>query len=104
MPGVCRAYDMAAGTGSHGSDCCPHAITGHYIQGAVTVRTNGRPTQRVFDILAITCPHGHMGMSIRGSATVNAEGKGVTRQGDTVSWFCGVGVNVTSSANVKAGG
>ena len=107
MPPVTRAnLDTHSGICSHGLLCCPHSVSGVFIQGSPNVLTNGRPTVRLNDALVSSCPHcgGVGGRASSASGTVFANGRGVVRAGDSVVYPGGGGTVNNGSPNVNAGG
>lgn len=104
MPGICRMGDYTLGMGSHGNDDCPHSIVGFYMQGSPNVRINGLQAQRMGDFAVHNCPHCGFSMAIQGYPTVLANGMPVTLRGHAVTTFCGMGMNMMASMNVRCGG
>lgn len=101
MPEVCTINDRITGVCNHGEECCPHAVSGYFIEGSETVLAGGRGVVRDGDRCWTTCPHCHTGYAVGRSAKLFADGRPVHRQGDPVKLPGGTGVSVSASSNIE---
>lgn len=100
-----KLFDFTVGYGSHGQDCCGHNIVGVRITGSPNTNVNGLATSRaLIDIASHNCPHCPINMCITGSPNVFTNNLSDHRLGDYVTEFCGVGITISSCANVHDNG
>ncbi len=103
MAGIVRVGDSHAGICDHGLMCCPHYVTGTFIEGSPDVLVNGKGVVRQGDAVEHNCPHCGTGTAEGSDSTVLVNGKPVQRVGDKVVYEGGSGVATGGSEDVSAG-
>lgn len=105
MSAVTRNTDISVGICSCCCPACPHVWTSVHIGGSSDVLADSLGVMRApGDIGASTCPHCPISFSLTGSGTVFVDGRAVHRLGDIHIVGCGIGVVVSASPDVFAGG
>ena len=103
MPGQTRKFDRTTGICNHGLPCCPHNVTGIFMQGSTDCDCNGLASQRVYDMTMHDCPHCPNGMVTSGSTGKKVNGLGAARLGDPVTEFYGTGIITSGSGDTDVG-
>jgi uncharacterized Zn-binding protein involved in type VI secretion len=89
---------------NHGCPGCPHVVSGPAIAGSRNVNVNGRAALNVGATGVHVCCAGGQWTAQVGSTTVFINGQGAHRQGDAVKHCDTLGVMLSGSPDVSAGG
>ncbi len=100
---VVRVGDTHAGICDHGQECCPHNVTGVFIDGSPDSFCNDEKIIRIGDPLIHDCPHCGTGEADEGSLISFANGIGIHRLGERVIYPGGEGVSTSASDDTFAG-
>ena len=100
MQRIARVGDRVTGICNHGYECCPHHITGQFIEGSQTMIVNGLGVVRTGDRCQTTCPHCGTGYAEEGSNTVFADGKPIHLCGQRVRLGGGWGTSQDGTGTV----
>ena len=104
MPKQARVGDKSEGWTTHNLPCCPHFVTGVFINGANDHKTNNLDTVVVGSEQTTDCPHCSTGIAITGSSSYSIDNKASHRIGDLVETPCGILTTVTGSSDQDIGG
>lgn len=100
MPEICCIGDTIIGVCDHGEECCPHNVTGFFVEGSDIAASNGKGLVRDGDRCWTTCPHCATGYAVGGSSKVFIDDKPVHRKGDMVKLGAGTGHSITASSRI----
>jgi len=101
MSGQARVGDIAIGTCSIGSECCPHDWIGFVSTGSPDLSSNSLGGGRIGDLVVTNCPHCNPGIITTGSGSKKINNLGAGLIGSVVVLPCGVGMIVTGSGDVE---
>jgi uncharacterized Zn-binding protein involved in type VI secretion len=100
MSRIARRGDRIEGICSHGALCCPHHVTGVFVEASGNAFAQGQGIVREGDMCRTSCPHCGAGWAHAHSNTCYVNGKPVHRLGDAVRLGGGWGRSVEASPNV----
>lgn len=92
--------DTVVGICDHGADCCPHFVTGRFVEGSHNAHSEGSRLVRQGDRCVTTCPHCGTGWARDHSSNCYVNGRPVHRVGDCVTLGGGCGVTVRSTSHL----
>jgi len=93
-----RVGDTIIGICDHGGKCCPHIVTGHFVEGSHNAYSEGKQLVRRGDKCKTTCPHCGVGWARDHSENCFVNGIPVHRVGDCITLGGGCGVTVHSTS------
>lgn len=102
MPRVARKGDKIEGICNHGGLCCPHHVTGTFVEASGKTFAQDEGVVREGDECRTSCPHCHIGWAKGHSGSLYVQGKPAHRLGDEVKLGGGTGKSVEASPNVHS--
>lgn len=99
---VAREGDIIEGICDHDDICCPHFVTGRFVEASGNTYAQGKGIIREGDMCRTTCPHCGIGWAHGHSDTCYVNGRPVHRMGDSVRLGGGWGQTVEASPNLHA--